>query len=728
MPVEPTQERYRIPARQRVGLGAPMPRHGARLPSPPPVESVGSRLPARMHLGGRDRESSPPPPPSPPVQEAAGSSSRPAPHERHGGGGADGRGTQEAQRQDVGRPEAQARAPHQAADVQGARASSRTRQENSSRLAEVESVFVPRTEEINAAEAALRYALIAFISGKRAYIPLSEAGAALAARVPRAEDNFTVHRSWPADFLFVCSRRRVRDEIMVADAAHGRDFSLRFTPWNWQLQAMQCRMRFRAHFELTSVPAHAWNCTTATAILCSDAWVECLGAATANQEDLGRFQVVAWTNNVSVIPKSKEMLIEEPNDLMEEDDGLMLPGSALIPLEKTMPRYRVSVRVAHAEDILPVDDRSDGEDGGDGGEGGDGPGRRRDGGDKPYQRRGGCDSRDGRHEERGYGRGREDHRRQSHSRHRDPLRRRPSGGGGWGGSRRVALNIAAEVTPWPEVKDDDVDKVVDGVDHMHPVGPAVESSPRLSVDREAGALQQVLAAPGWATPLPTRVQLEEEDSEEGECRTRQFESVVKEPETPLTDQFVDQDHVQNCQLSSSGILPTPSFQGWTSPEESVGSVGGCSPRSVLDYFPVSVSPFDKGLQVGPTAVESVSLGMGHDFACFRSTCRKPISLVLGRPARKCRKKKVYSGLVRRSGRICGRFAAGIPIRQQQRTLMTRLGIAREGDVIGDEALDAYLDLFAIPLRQQHLDVVLRLFGWTPDDLQTASDAPVECLS
>ncbi|KAM0859782.1 hypothetical protein ACQ4PT_046963 [Festuca glaucescens] len=602
MPVEPTQERYRIPARQRVGLGAPMPRHGARLPSPPPVESVGSRLPARMHLGGRDRESSPPPPPSPPVQEAAGSSSRPAPHERHGGGGADGRGTQEAQRQDVGRPEAQARAPHQAADVQGARASSRTRQENSSRLAEVESVFVPRTEEINAAEAALRYALIAFISGKRAYIPLSEAGAALAARVPRAEDNFTVHRSWPADFLFVCSRRRVRDEIMVADAAHGRDFSLRFTPWNWQLQAMQCRMRFRAHFELTSVPAHAWNCTTATAILCSDAWVECLGAATANQEDLGRFQVVAWTNNVSVIPKSKEMLIEEPNDLMEEDDGLMLPGSALIPLEKTMPRYRVSVRVAHAEDILPVDDRSDGEDG------------------------------------------------------------------------------------------------------------------------------EVLAAPGWATPLPTRVQLEEEDSEEGECRTRQFESVVKEPETPLTDQFVDQDHVQNCQLSSSGILPTPSFQGWTSPEESVGSVGGCSPRSVLDYFPVSVSPFDKGLQVGPTAVESVSLGMGHDFACFRSTCRKPISLVLGRPARKCRKKKVYSGLVRRSGRICGRFAAGIPIRQQQRTLMTRLGIAREGDVIGDEALDAYLDLFAIPLRQQHLDVVLRLFGWTPDDLQTASDAPVECLS
>jgi hypothetical protein len=83
--------------------------------------------------------------------------------------------------------------------------------------------------------------------------------------------------------------------------------------------------------------------------------------------------------------------------------------------------------------------------------------------------------------------------------------------------------------------------------------------------------------------------------------------------------------------------------------------------------------------------------------------------------------------VRRSGRIRGRFAAGTPIRQQQRTLITRLGIAREGEVIGDEALDAYLDLFARPLRQQHIDVVLRLFGWQPDALPMSDDAIVECM-
>jgi hypothetical protein len=308
--------------------------------------------------------------------------------------------------------------------------------------------------EVDAAEEALRYALVAFTAGSRAYIPLYEAGAALVARVPRAEDNFTVHRSSPGDFLFVCTSRRVRDEILAADAAHGRDFSLRFTPWNRQLQAMHSRLRYHAHFELSGVPAHAWNRTTATAVLSSDTWVECLGAATANREDLGRFQVVAWTNDISGFPKSKELLVEEPGDPMEEDEGLVLPGSALIPLEKTMLRYCVVVRVAHAEDMIPADASSDGgsDDGSGEDDGGGGSGRRRGRAADP-------------------GRSHRDHGHVSRSRRRDALRRRPSGGGSWGGSQRVALNVAAEVSPWPKVEDDDVESAVVC---MHKSGPRLE--------------------------------------------------------------------------------------------------------------------------------------------------------------------------------------------------------------------------------------------------------------
>jgi hypothetical protein len=58
------------------------------------------------------------------------------------------------------------------------------------------------------------------------------------------------------------------------------------------------------------------------------------------------------------------------------------------------------------------------------------------------------------------------------------------------------------------------------------------------------------------------------------------------------------------------------------------------------------------------------------------------------------------------------LSAAVPRKKRNEinTLITRLGLAREGETIGDEAPDAYLDLFARPLRQQHIDVILRLFG------------------
>jgi hypothetical protein len=186
-------------------------------------------------------------------------------------------------------------------------------------------------------------------------------------------------------------------------------------------------------------------------------------------------------------------------------------------------------------------------------------------------------------------------------------------------------------------------------------------------------------------------------------------------------------------LSSDGLLSPFGEDGGS--DVPSGSPRSCSvdssrsPRSVMDMFQVSLSPISK---MGPLGtVDGRQTGSGslapQDFASFRGSCRRPISPVLPRPAQRgCRPRKVYAGPVRRSGRIRGRFAAGTPIRQQ-RTLITRLGIAREGEVIGDEALDAYLDLFARPLRQQHIDVVLRLFGWQPDALPLSDDAIVKCL-
>jgi hypothetical protein len=187
-------------------------------------------------------------------------------------------------------------------------------------------------------------------------------------------------------------------------------------------------------------------------------------------------------------------------------------------------------------------------------------------------------------------------------------------------------------------------------------------------------------------------------------------------------------------LSSAGLLPSPAsadeFEASLVSPRRCSPAVDLSPRSAMDVFEVSLSPVSK---MGSLEAFDCQQMVGaqlplRDFASFRDSCRRPVSPVLPRPsARRCRPRKTYTGPVRRSRRIGGRFAAGTPIRQQQRTLITRLGLAREGETIGDEALDAYLDLFARPLRQQHIDVVLRLFGWQPDALPLSDECLVECM-
>uniref|UniRef100_A0ACD5YRB2 Uncharacterized protein n=1 Tax=Avena sativa TaxID=4498 RepID=A0ACD5YRB2_AVESA len=649
----------------------------------------------------------------------------------------------------------------------------------------MEAVIIPRSAEIVAAEDALRWALVAFVSGQRSNVSLIEAGAAVAAQVPRAEDNFTIHRSWPADFLLVCSSRRVRDDVVAAGVVDGRGFSLRFSPWNRQLQAVRCPLRFRAHLELTGIPAHAWNRSTVVALLGSAAWVERLGALTASREDLGRFQVVAWLDNINQLPREKALLIEEPDDRMEEDEGLVLPGDALVPLDKFMPRYIVKIRLVRAEDMMQEEDGP--APGGGGSDGGaDGGGRR--------GRCSGVGHNDGRPGASGFFRGPRD------TRGGEAPRRRPAGED-WGGSRRVAINAPLDTVPWPEVEDEDhesedVESFSGGANlerlpgqnaSRHPVtatafdqgDEAVGLSPRglpSGMDVERSGLFFRPAGPTgvhfpqpqlqlcmheeWALDSKRAVMDQDGDvpmqQKSGDIPTSEDARSVapalavdcenglvvpvgscslgpapipRETRAESVDRSGSFQIESVCQLASLGLISSPDDACWT-----VSSVQMDSPRSVLDLMDVfSVNLFsadvDSDQLIGPEAMAASAAPVAVcSPVAFRGACKQPINTVLSRPvAKRCRNKRKYSGPVRRSGRIRGRFASGTPIREQQRTLITRLGIAREGEVIGDEALDAYLDLFARPLRQQHIDVVLRLFGWMPDALPLFDDAPVECL-
>ncbi|KAE8772875.1 Disease resistance protein RPM1 [Hordeum vulgare] len=94
--------------------------------------------------------------------------------------------------------------------------------------------------------------------------------------------------------------------------------------------------------------------------------------------------------------------------------------------------------------------------------------------------------------------------------------------------------------------------------------------------------------------------------------------------------------------------------------------------------------------------------------------RVSLSPILSRPESRApackrdnprKKRKVEATPSRRSARI----AKHVTTRQQQ-VLIRRLCLAHEGEVISEEALRTYVDLFSRPLSDAHIVAVLALFG------------------
>ena len=135
--------------------------------------------------------------------------------------------------------------------------------------------------------------------------------------------------------------------------------------------------------------------------------------------------------------------------------------------------------------------------------------------------------------------------------------------------------------------------------------------------------------------------------------------------------------------------------------------------NALDTFLVSLSGSESTADQG---LETRSIDCS--IAQLRTQYRKRITPVLSRPSvvRNKRRRRTPPSTVRRSLRINGHLTSGGSIKTQQRTLMMQLGIAREGEMIGDEAMQAYMQLFSRPLQQSHIAAIVGLFGWQADVL------------
>lgn len=78
---------------------------------------------------------------------------------------------------------------------------------------------------------------------------------------------------------------------------------------------------------------------------------------------------------------------------------------------------------------------------------------------------------------------------------------------------------------------------------------------------------------------------------------------------------------------------------------------------------------------------------------------------------------------RRSVRLA-KGGRGSKASKQQTVIIRKLCLANEGEVIGDEALPAYVELFNKPLTDSHVKAILALFGWDAAILPLQGDSNV----
>lgn len=182
--------------------------------------------------------------------------------------------------------------------------------------------------------------------------------------------------------------------------------------------------------------------------------------------------------------------------------------------------------------------------------------------------------------------------------------------------------------------------------------------------------------------------------------------------------------IQNLNQSSG------SSNCWSSARSEMSVVSaGAGLQGGLDTFLVTLS-CSRTSSAHSRETTSEGGSLDATIAQFRARCQRKISPLLPRPikTRNKRRRRTPPATVRRSNRLEGRLASGSSIKTQQRTVMVQLGIAREGEVIENEAMQAYLDLFSRPLQPSHIAAIVGLFGWQAEVLPLGRGMDAAALS
>ncbi|CAN6246676.1 unnamed protein product [Urochloa humidicola] len=124
-------------------------------------------------------------------------------------------------------------------------------------------------------------------------------------------DDFAIRRFAPESSLIVFSLQRSRDAALSAGSIRVDGAELFFRPWTRLVRAESRPLRQRVSLEIEGIPAHAWSVRTARKLLASSCWIERLEPTSEDRSDMSFMALTAWTDDPSLIPRRKLLVIAE---------------------------------------------------------------------------------------------------------------------------------------------------------------------------------------------------------------------------------------------------------------------------------------------------------------------------------------------------------------------------------------------------------------------------------
>uniref|UniRef100_A0ACD5Y2V2 Uncharacterized protein n=1 Tax=Avena sativa TaxID=4498 RepID=A0ACD5Y2V2_AVESA len=190
--------------------------------------------------------------------------------------------------------------------------------------------ILPRTLEMDAAEAELAMALLGIIAGERTSVHVENVEAALQDGYNLSAGSFSVHRHQPEKFLVFFATMEARNRVYSDEFLDAPNFRLLLRPWSRQIRAASGSLNVHMELEIEGVPAHAWSLAAAMEILAPAAWVERLHPLTRSRADMGVFRLTTWCLDPAAITRKVDLHIIEMDDPPSAMD-MAAPASAVVP-------------------------------------------------------------------------------------------------------------------------------------------------------------------------------------------------------------------------------------------------------------------------------------------------------------------------------------------------------------------------------------------------------------